>query len=370
MKIKIIIAILVLSLFLSGSYIEGDIEKNLEVAEKSGFLDSVSPETFEILEKAGIDGLDPEKLSSVSFYDLIKIILESFLSNIREPFEAVLTVFAAAVICSLIHNFCGDLSLGGKVTDAVSTVTAASIIIIPIKNAIEYSASVISECSEFMLGFIPVYSSAVTASGYVTSAAGFRTLMLSAATLISRLSGEIVLPLVCIYLALCVAGSVSDFEIGEISKSVKNFAVWILGISLTVFSGIMGLGTLVSASADGNFSKTAKFIINSAVPIVGSTVSDALASLKGCLNVTKNVLGVYAIFVIAAIFLPSLISLLSWKISLSVSSVLSGFFGVKSLSSLLTAASSVIGIMLSLVVLTSMMFIFSVSIMLMTGGGL
>lgn len=368
MKQKIIIAILILSLFLSGSYIDENIEKNLETAEKSGFLNSVSSETIEILEKAGIDGLDIEKLSSVSFYDFIKIVLESFLSKIREPFEAVFTVIAAALICSLIHNFFGEISLTGTVTDTVSTLSAAGIIIMPIKNIIEYSSSVITECSEFMLGFIPVYSSAIIASGYVTAATGFRTLMLSAVTLISRLAGEIVFPLICIYLALCVAGSVSDFEIGEISKSVKNFAVWILGISLTVFSGIMGLGSIVSASADSNFSKTAKFIINSAVPIVGSTVSDALSSIKGCLDVTKNILGVYAIFVIAAIFLPSIISLLSWKICLSVSSGACGFFGTKKLSALLTAASSVIGIMLALVVLTSVMFIFAVSIMLMTGG--
>ena len=75
MKQKIIIAILILSLFLSGSYIDENIEKNLETAEKSGFLNSVSSETIEILEKAGIDGLDLEKLSSVSFYDFIIIVL-------------------------------------------------------------------------------------------------------------------------------------------------------------------------------------------------------------------------------------------------------------------------------------------------------
>ena len=368
MKQKIIILILILSIFLSGSYLEENIEENLKIAEESGFLNSISPETLEILEKAGIEELDFKELSSVSFQNIIAIVYESFILKLREPFEAILTISAAAIICSLIHSFCGDFSSSGKVVDAVLTLSAASVIIIPIKNTIEYSSSVITECSEFMLGFIPVYSSAVIASGYVTAATGFRALMLSVVTLISRLSGEIVLPLICIYLALCIAGSVSDFNIEEISKTIKNFAIWILGISLTVFSGIMGLGSLVSASADSAFAKTAKFIINSAVPVVGSTISDALGSIKGCIEITKNTLGVYAVFVIAAIFLPPIISLLSWKICLSVSSGICGFFGTKNLSALLIAASSVIGIMLALVILTAVMFIFSVSIMLMTGG--
>ncbi len=368
MKNKIIIIILILSIFLSGSYMEENIEENLKIAEESGFLNSISPETFEILEKAGIEGLNFKELSSVSFHNLITIIYESFISKISEPFEAVLTVSAAALICSLIHSFCGDFSATGKVVDAVLTLVAASVIIIPIQNTIEYSSSVITECSEFMLGFIPVYSSAIIAAGYITAATGFRTLMLSAVTLISRISCEIVLPLICIYLAICIAGSVSDFNIKEISKTIKNFALWILGISLTVFSGIMGLGTLVSSSTDSAFSKTAKFIINSTVPIVGSTVSDALGSIKGCIEITKNTLGVYAVFVIAAIFIPSVISLLSWKICLSVSSGICGFLGTKNLSDLLIVASSVIGIMLALVIITAVMFIFSVSIMLMTGG--
>ena len=369
MKRKFLIILFIFCFFLSGSYYEENIEKNLNYAEKSGFMNEISGETDALLKKIGIDGLNPETLSSISAKDILVLVAESFVSKIKEPFKSILTVTAAAIICSVAGSFCENFSLTGNVLNTVSTLSAAAVFLIPVKNIIVSSSAVIEECSNFILGFVPVYTSAIIASGYISSGAGFRTMMLGTVTIISKLSGEIIVPLICIYLALCVAGSVSDINIGEISKSVKNFAVWLLGITMTVFSGIMGLGTLISSSADSAFSKTTKFLIGSAVPIVGSTVSDALSTLKGCLGVTKTVLGTYAIIVIAAIFLPPIISLFSWKICLSISSGIGEFFGSKSLSGLLSAVSSVIGIMLALIVVTAMMFIFAVSIMLMAGGG-
>lgn len=369
MKRKILIILLVFSFFLSGSYYEENIGKQLDYAENSGFMDEISDEAKAILERIGIDGLDPEKLGEISAKDIFILIWESFVSKIKEPFYSVLTVTAAAMICSVAGSFCENFSLTGNVINIVSALSSAAIFLVPVKNLISSASAVIDECSDFILGFVPVYTSAIIASGYVSSGAGFRTMMLGTVTVISKLSDEIIVPLICIYLALCVAGSVSDMNIGEISKTIKNFAVWLLGITMTVFSGIMGLGTLISSSADSAFSKTAKFLIGSAVPIVGSTVSDALSTVKSCLGVTRTVLGTYAVIVIAAIFLPPIISLLSWKICLSVSSGIGDFFGNKSLSGLLSAVSSVVGIMLALVVVTAVMFIFAVSIMLMTGGG-
>ena len=124
-------------------------------------------------------------------------------------------------------------------------------------------------------------------------------------------------------------------------------------------------------SSQGNiaFLKTAKLFVGTTVPIVGGTVSEALTTIKSCLEITKNILGSYGVVVIAVIFLPAIVSLLSWKICLSVSSIISGILENKSLSALLSSASSVMGIMLALVVITAVMLIFSVSIMLLTGGG-
>lgn len=372
MKNKIfVLYILLFSFFLCGAAFENDlVDKQFSALEKYENTSALSEETKEILSAIGIEEADAEKILSFSLKDLIKLVCESLIHKIKEPIKAIASVTAAVLICSLIKNFCEDFSAAGKIVNFSAVIAVSCAIMLPLKNVIEYSAKVIEESSDFMLGFIPVYSSAAVSCGNVSSAVSYRTLMLGTATAISQLSSEIVMPLISIYFAMCIAGSVSDLNIGEISKYFKNFSVWILGASMTVFSGILGLGTLISSSADSSFNKTAKFLIGSAVPVVGSTISDALTTLKGCLSVTKNVFGIYGIIVTAAIFIPPIISVISWKICLSAASAVCGIAENKELCGLLKAASYVMGIMLALLVSISIMFIFSVAVLLMAGGAL
>lgn len=366
-KLFIIFLILVFPFFSCGSYFEKDFIEN-QTEQLKDF--EISAETEKILYELGLKNFSSEEILSLSFIDFINLLLKAAKDRITEPFKAVFTVFAAALLCSLVHNFCDNFKQTGPVINAVSVLAVSSAVLIPIKEVFISASKVISECSDFMLGFIPLYSSVTAACGYISSAAGYRTLMLGAVTVVSRLSSEIVLPLISIYMALSIAGSVSDIKIDELSKSFKSFAIWVLGISMTVFSGILGLGTLVSSSADSTFHKAAKFLIGGAVPVVGSAVSDALSTLRGCITVTKNIFGIYGIIVTAAIFIPPIISVLSWKICLSAASSLCGVFESKNLKNLLFSASSVMGILLALLITLGIMFIFSVAIILMTGGGI
>ncbi len=355
--------------FLCGFTYENEfVDEQVSLFKNEIDIGVLSEETAEILDILGLDEIDAEKIMNLSFDDLTDFLIESITSKIKEPFKSIFYIASAAIVCSIISNFCGEFLKTEKIINTVAALSSAGIILIPIKEIIFDAGKVIEECSDFMLGFIPVYSSLVTASGYVSSALGYRTLMLSAVTIISRISSEIILPLISIYFAMCIAGTVSDMNIGEISKHFKNFSVWVLGIIMTVFSGILGIGNLISASADNAFHKTTRLLIGTAVPIVGSTVSDALNTLKGCIDVTKNVFGVYGIIVTSAIFLPPIISLFLWKICLSAASAICGIIENKNLYNLISSASSVLGIMLALLVTSSVMFIFSVAILLMTGG--
>lgn len=350
-------------LMLSGFKYESTVEKQVAAAERE--IAALPEEAAEALEAIGIDGISAEALSGISFADALRLIAESIKEKIRAPFLAVISVCAAGILCSVINNFgSGEMK---TVYSAVCTLAAAAVII-PVKNVISAASKVINECSEFMLGFIPIYSSVIAASGGVSSAAGYRTLMLGASTVVARISGNIIVPLMCIYLALCAAGTISPIGIDNISRSVKSFTVWVMSASAALFSGIMGIGSIVSSSADGAGAKAIKFVVGSAVPVVGGTVSDALSAAKSCLIMTRNVLGAYAIVAAAVIFIPPVVSAFAWKICLSIGSAVSDMFDNKSLSSLLSASSAVMGIMLAMVLLTAIMFIFSVAIMILTGG--
>lgn len=365
-KFFVCAAALCLVLMLCGFDFDDTVEKQLATAERGGVSDALPESAAEILKSLGVEEMSAQSLSEISFGDAVRLVGESIKERIRAPFLSVISVCAAGILCSVINNFgSGEMK---TVYSAVCTLAAAAAVIIPVKNVLSSGARVITECSDFMLGFIPVYSSVIAASGGVSSAAGYRTLMLGASTAVARLAGNIIVPLMCVYLALCAAGTVAPIGIDSIAKGVKSFAVWVMSASAALFSGIMGVGSIVSSSADGAGAKAVKFVVGSAVPVVGGTVSDALAAAKSCLIMARNVLGAYAIVAAAVIFIPPVISAFTWKICLSLGAGASDMLDNKPLSSLLSASSAVMGIMLAMVLLTAITFIFSVTIMIIAGG--
>lgn len=219
-KFFVCAAALCLVLMLCGFDFDDTVEKQLAAAERGGVSDALPESAAEILKSLGVEEMSAQSLSEISFGDAVRLVGESIKERIRAPFLSVISVCAAGILCSVINNFgSGEMK---TVYSAVCTLAAAAEVIIPVKNVLSSGARVITECSDFMLGFIPVYSSVIAASGGVSSAAGYRTLMLGASTAVARLAGNIIVPLMCVYLALCAAGTVAPIGIDSIAKGVKR----------------------------------------------------------------------------------------------------------------------------------------------------
>ena len=143
MKYRLIIFILLCSFFLSGSSYENILEEQFDTAKESGFEKYIPKEAKDLLELIGIDDFEYEKLSEISFSDIIKLISKGILSKIKEPFKAMLMIVAAAISCSVIQSFSDNFNCTGMVANLVSAIVSASVFLVPIKNVIIYSVRVI-----------------------------------------------------------------------------------------------------------------------------------------------------------------------------------------------------------------------------------
>lgn len=355
-KRVLLFSAIVFAVFLSGSYF--DSEQSILGGIASEYLPK---ELVTVAEDYGI-----ENAEDMTFKQLGSAAIEKARESARLPVKSVAAIAAAVLVCAVLK--CIDEKSCGKICETVCVLAVCASILIPVKDVLQSSVETIKHCSEFMLGFIPVYSSAILAGGYVTSASGYGSAMLAVTTAVARIAGELLAPLICIYISLCIAAVVSPVKFGGLPKAVKDMALWIIGVVMSVFSGIMGLGTLVITSSDSVTAKAAKFVMGSAIPVVGSVLSDALETFKGCISITKNTVGIYGIIVLVLIFVPQIISLFIWKICFSAGDFVAKIFESSSVSSLLSSASSVITIMLALVFTVLAMFVFSVTVMLMSGG--
>jgi stage III sporulation protein AE len=84
----------------------------------------------------------------------------------------------------------------------------------------------------------------------------------------------------------------------------RDGSVLLLGLFLTVFTGILAVQGVAGAVTDGVGLRTAKYLTGAFVPVVGSILSDAVEAVVGCSLFIKNavgILGVLAIFFLCAI---------------------------------------------------------------------
>lgn len=106
-------------------------------------------------------------------------------------------------------------------------------------------------------------------------------------------------------LALTVAGAAGgQLQLTGFAKTLKKVVLWVFGLLLTVFVGVLTIRSFVSSAADGVSLRTGKYLAGSMLPLVGGAVSDALGVLQGCLGKVTTSVGAFGILALLITFLP------------------------------------------------------------------
>ena len=175
---------------------------------------------------------------------------------------------------------------------------------------------------------IPIISAVNVASGATASAAVQGANMNMALAFIERFSVDALLPVSLAVFALSFIGSTGESEaVLSIGKGVKNFFTWGVGIISTVLAAVISIQSVVASATDSAALRAARYAASGTIPVVGSTVASALATLGGGMAVIKGTVGGVSIAVILSIALSPLITLLAYRLSLSVCISLLEFAG-------------------------------------------
>ena len=218
------------------------------------------------------------------------------------------------------------------------------------------------------LKFLADRAGVAAVAGRPTSAAVYQSVTFAAAQFFSQIAAKAVVPLLGIFLAISTVGSVSDtVDVQGIAQSVKKAACWILALCLTVFVGLLTVQSMAAGAADTVGNRTLKFVISSAVPVVGGALSEAYSSLFGCLGIVKSTIGVFGIVIMAVSLLPAVLDLSLTMLALNLAGALGDLLGQKRVSGVLRGVSSALAVMLGLILCYGMMILVSVTVVLLLG---
>ncbi len=335
----------------------------------SSFLDYFSPELEQVMEVLGLDSLDASEIESLR----IETVFAAVKDAVRERYIGPLRALAAALSGSMVISAVGAVSPGKSALDRLLSVAGvlyfSAMALYPLQQVFRSAAEVISSCQEMLMGYIPVFASIVTAAGSPVSAAAYSSMLLLSSNLAAKLFSGYIVPLSLLLLVISMAAPFTPFDVGKITAMLKKAAVWSLSFSMVIYTGILGLKTLVGSSADSVVDRSAKFVIGTFVPIVGGALSDAMGTAQGCLKLARNVVGAYGILAAAMTCLPSIVELILWQVSLSLCAAFCASFEQVKMEKMFAAASDVTGILFAALACSALTVVISTGVLLLTVGG-
>ena len=383
MKKFIFLIVFFITILLSSFTVYADIEDATEYTtegiynsqyEQSGadaLLRELTPEVKKQLKDIGVTSPSWQELNSMSFFDIFGSIMNTIQQQSVTPLNCVVKIMGVVMLVALINSVKSSLGSSSltAVLNSVATLTVSIILIQPVCQTIEYSTTIIKLSADFMLIFIPVMAGIMLTMGQSLQAAGSYTMVMGAGTAVSQISNNILVPLLNTFLGISVVSGISQrVNLNGFCELINKVLKWVLTFTMSVFTAILTMQSIISSSADSAGVKATRFAISSFVPLVGGALSEAYQTVRGCMGMLKSGVGVFAILATGTIYLPAIISCLLWLAAINIAIALAGVFDMGDIIKLLKSVTTVINSLIAILLCCMIIFIVSSAIMLMAGG--
>ena len=254
---------------------------------------------------------------------IFKKILNLLGSQIIDTLKILINILIIVLIHSILKSVTDSLE-GSNVSKIVYYVQYILIVTIIMANFSDILKSV-NETIENLIGFsellIPLLVTLMTYTGSITTTAVIQPILLFLIEIIANLIKIFVLPIVSLITVLAIISKITDkIQINQLGKFMKSSVVWVLGVILTVFVGVVSLEGTLTASVDGVTAKTAKAAVSNLIPVVGKILGDGVDSILGCGIILKNAVGMIGVIIIIGICFMPIIKIGAFSILYSLTS--------------------------------------------------
>jgi stage III sporulation protein AE len=247
----------------------------------------------------------------------------------------------------------------------ICVLTAVTVITPPLLTVYERSLSAITRTGGFISVFVPIFAAVTAAAGGLTSGSAYDILILAVSEVVVQLSVRLLMPVLSITTVLAISGSVfPNASLDSISVLLKKLVTWGLTVAMTLFTGFVSMKCTLTGKADGAATKTAKFMISGFVPVVGSAVSDAYATVRSSLDVMRTTIGAAGTVAVVLIMLPPILEIMAFRAAMWAGAAAADVFSVAPLSKLLKGLDSGLAVAQSVLVCYSVIFVICTGILM------
>lgn len=348
---------------LNNNTIENFYKQIEEDSSEQSILKSLNPREF--INKYSKDGK-----SSISASTIIDLISKNLFKELYVCVKIMISIIVIAIISALLKNI-EDSFTGSSIANIAFYSCYVLIILLLTKNfvsSVNIAKSAIKDITDFMSAIMPVLILLITTAGGISQAATLDPIVVAAVTITPRIYMDIILPLILMSFVLCFVNNIStEHKVEQLAKFIKQITLWLQGIILTVFVGLITIRSMTASTFDAVTLKTAKFAVDNFIPIVGKAISDSISTVAGYALLLKNAFGVLGLIIILLMLLFPVIKIISIVIVYKISAAIIEPIVDKRIVNCISSASDSLVLVSSMLFCVTLIFFILLCIMANTG---
>lgn len=243
-----------------------------------------------------------------SLKEIAKAIVSYSFNEVLGVFKLMSMLLIICVICALLTNL--QKAFSNETLSGIAYFACYSLIIIIIAKSFYFGVNevrtAVKAITDFMTALMPVLLMLLASSGRVVQTAVMDPFIIFAINFAAKIYSDVIIPLIIMTFVLQFINNISeDYKIDKLTKLLNQCVMWIQGLLMTVFIGIITIRGVSSKALDEVTAKTAKFAVDNFVPVVGKCLSDAIASVIGYSILLKSaVSSVGLVFLVLMVIFP------------------------------------------------------------------
>jgi stage III sporulation protein AE len=302
--------------------------------------------------------------------EIYKIIITYIFKELALSAKLMIIIVVIAVVAALLHNL--QKAFSNESLSNIAYFACYSVLIIVVSKSflvgLNLAKETILQMTDFMTALVPVLIMLVASVGGVTEAAVMNPVIIAGVNIAARLYVTIIIPLILIGFILQFVNNISeDYKISKLTKLINQWSIWVQGIIMTIFIGVLSIRGITSKTIDQVTVKTTKYMVDNFVPVVGKCLSDAISSVAGYSILLKNSLSALGLVLVIVIVAFPVIKLFIMAMLYKFTAAMIEPISDKRFVNCITTAGDSLILIMSCLVSVSVMFFVMISILAATG---
>lgn len=307
-----------------------------------------------------LQGGEPIIDPAAFFSGLGRFFYGEVLLNLKLLGQLLLLAVAAAFLKNLESAF--ERQQVAALTRSIVLIVLMGICLYSFSAALTVAGNTIKDMVDFSLASLPALLALLAAQGSVVSSAVLHPIVVFGISFFGNFIRSVIFPLITFSALLGLADHFSPhFKVKKLSDLFKELSIWGMGISMTIFVGILAVQGVAGTVADAVGLRTAKYMTGAFVPVVGKILSDAVETVAGASIVLKNSIYLTGVVLLLLLTLFPLLKLTAVALIYKLSAALVEPIGESELGSCINVLGNSLVLVLAALACAALIFFFAVT---------